>query len=573
MCSGKKVNYSKSRFFCCPSSPAAMRDKLSNILVVELTDNPGSYLGMPLIIGRNRTAAFGYLQDKVATRVQGWTKNMLSYGGPAMFIKSVGQALPAYMMGCFLIPDGILREISTILQFYWWPGDLGNRVWPLIAWNTICQPKRMGGLGFINLHVFYLAMLAKHIWRFLRHPIVPVQLSDVYLDNPENPIRVEDFMVTNEPRWNERLIREVFAVEDASTILRTPIAPIQLDLIVWAGHSSVHAACFPLFLFASMDLYHWTMEAMLLGFHRLIPGLLLLKFQLIVDVTWQLRIQWVLSPKYFNFLFPMTLTMIHMAYSGIVAFFLVRVFKFGNTAYLHISVAFIQMLKALMLVATFFMGVMCGTDKPRCDVFLNMVLGIIGVVVYMSWWSYMLAVLDVHEALSVRRRMFLAGIVDGLCSLCGQWEEVVLHALRKCSKVWPLYQVAGLPPFLTAGSLIHVDHELQHCKIPDYSSSWRKPPAGYVKVNVNGACLLQSGYPAVGVVVRDSEGMVLAGRGSYLDCPQDSMLVEAHALCTGLRLAVALGYSKVLVGSDAQSLVHQVHHFSFDFFGVAVYSR
>ncbi|GLT91419.1 hypothetical protein SLE2022_093070 [Rubroshorea leprosula] len=119
--------------------------------------------------------------------------------------------------------------------------------------------------------------------------------------------------------------------------------------------------------------------------------------------------KWVLSPKYFNFPLPITLTMIHMGFSGAVAFLLVRVFKvvspvkmtfeiyatcvipisaffasslwFGNTAYLHISVAFIQMLKALMPVATFMMAVMCGTDKPRCDVFLNMVLVSVGVVI------------------------------------------------------------------------------------------------------------------------------------------------------------------------------------------------
>ncbi|KAL6188383.1 hypothetical protein ACLB2K_039776 [Fragaria x ananassa] len=119
--------------------------------------------------------------------------------------------------------------------------------------------------------------------------------------------------------------------------------------------------------------------------------------------------KWVLSPKYFNFPLPITLTMIHMGFSGLVAFFLVRVFKvvapvkmtfeiyatcvipisaffasslwFGNTAYLHISVAFIQMLKALMPVATFIMAVLCGTDKPRCDVFSNMLLVSVGVVV------------------------------------------------------------------------------------------------------------------------------------------------------------------------------------------------
>ncbi|KAL7171916.1 hypothetical protein ACSBR2_031578 [Camellia fascicularis] len=119
--------------------------------------------------------------------------------------------------------------------------------------------------------------------------------------------------------------------------------------------------------------------------------------------------KWVLSPKYFNFPFPITLTMIHMGFSGMVAFFLVRVLKvvspvkmtfeiyatcvipisaffasslwFGNTAYLFISVAFIQMLKALMPVATFLMAVICGTDKLRCDVFLNMVLVSVGVVI------------------------------------------------------------------------------------------------------------------------------------------------------------------------------------------------
>ncbi|XP_072964458.1 probable sugar phosphate/phosphate translocator At1g48230 [Typha angustifolia] len=119
--------------------------------------------------------------------------------------------------------------------------------------------------------------------------------------------------------------------------------------------------------------------------------------------------KWVLSPKYFKFPFPITLTMIHMGFSGAVAFCLVRVFKvvapvkmtfqiyatcvipisaffasslwFGNTAYLHISVAFIQMLKALMPVATFFVAVICDTDKLRWDVFSNMLLVSVGVVI------------------------------------------------------------------------------------------------------------------------------------------------------------------------------------------------
>ncbi|CAA7394940.1 unnamed protein product [Spirodela intermedia] len=81
------------------------------------------------------------------------------------------------------------------------------------------------------------------------------------------------------------------------------------------------------------------------------------------------HLQWVLSPKYFNFPFPITLTMIHMGFSGVVAFLLVRVFKVCSLS------------PVKMPVATFLMSVICGTDKLRCDLFLNMLLISVGVVV------------------------------------------------------------------------------------------------------------------------------------------------------------------------------------------------
>ncbi|KAH9779687.1 putative sugar phosphate/phosphate translocator [Citrus sinensis] len=39
----------------------------------------------------------------------------------------------------------------------------------------------------------------------------------------------------------------------------------------------------------------------------------------------------------------------------------------GNTAYLYISVAFAQMLKAIMPVAVFILGVAAGLEKPKMD--------------------------------------------------------------------------------------------------------------------------------------------------------------------------------------------------------------
>ena len=51
-------------------------------------------------------------------------------------------------------------------------------------------------------------------------------------------------------------------------------------------------------------------------------------------------LQWVLSPNYFNFPFPITLTMIHMGFSGVVAFLLVRVFKVRSWSLLSIISVF-----------------------------------------------------------------------------------------------------------------------------------------------------------------------------------------------------------------------------------------
>uniref|UniRef100_M4E0B8 Sugar phosphate transporter domain-containing protein n=1 Tax=Brassica campestris TaxID=3711 RepID=M4E0B8_BRACM len=90
---------------------------------------------------------------------------------------------------------------------------------------------------------------------------------------------------------------------------------------------------------------------------------------------------WVLSPKYFNFPLPITLTMIYMGFSGFVAFLLIRVFKVWKNCILAHFCCLHSDAQALMPVATFIMAVICGTDKPRCDVFSNMLLVSVGVVI------------------------------------------------------------------------------------------------------------------------------------------------------------------------------------------------
>ncbi|KAK9204422.1 hypothetical protein WN943_014682 [Citrus x changshan-huyou] len=120
--------------------------------------------------------------------------------------------------------------------------------------------------------------------------------------------------------------------------------------------------------------------------------------------------KWVLSSKEINFPFPLGLTLLHMVFSSVLCFLLTKVFKvmkvedgmtmeiyttsvipigamfamtlwLGNTAYLYISVAFAQMLKAIMPVAVFILGVAAGLEVMSCRMLLIMSVISFGVVV------------------------------------------------------------------------------------------------------------------------------------------------------------------------------------------------
>ncbi|KAJ7948872.1 Sugar phosphate transporter domain containing protein [Quillaja saponaria] len=120
--------------------------------------------------------------------------------------------------------------------------------------------------------------------------------------------------------------------------------------------------------------------------------------------------KWVLSSKEINFPYPLGLTLLHMVFSSVLCFLLTKVLKvmkveegmtmdiyatsvvpigamfamtlwLGNTAYLYISVAFAQMLKAIMPVAVFGLGVAAGLEVMSCRMLLIMSMISFGVLV------------------------------------------------------------------------------------------------------------------------------------------------------------------------------------------------
>uniref|UniRef100_A0A2N9G9A9 Reverse transcriptase domain-containing protein n=1 Tax=Fagus sylvatica TaxID=28930 RepID=A0A2N9G9A9_FAGSY len=163
--SGQSINRNKSGLICSKLVSRDKKREIKSILAMKKVQANAHYLGSPLFHSSSRIKDFRFLQEKLEARLTSWRSKTLSWAGRATLIKSVAMAIPVYSFSSSNVPTTICDKMDASIRRFWWnPSKESGRYLAWKAWDDLCVPKAIGGMGFRCANQFNAALLAKLTW-------------------------------------------------------------------------------------------------------------------------------------------------------------------------------------------------------------------------------------------------------------------------------------------------------------------------------------------------------------------------------------------------------------------------
>lgn len=114
--SGQMINFDKSSVQFSLNTPPAICNSICSISGFQLSQSDSKYLGLPSFWGRSKAEAYEFLIERVLSKLQGWKQKLLSQAGKETLIKAVVQAIPAYVMACFVFPKNFCTKLNSYIS-------------------------------------------------------------------------------------------------------------------------------------------------------------------------------------------------------------------------------------------------------------------------------------------------------------------------------------------------------------------------------------------------------------------------------------------------------------------------
>jgi hypothetical protein len=105
------------------------------------------------------------LIDKVAGRLLRWKGKLLNKTGRLTLVNSVLSSIVLHHMTVFPLSKWAIKQIDKIMRNFLWTGSEkargGNS---LVNWKRIQRPRKLGGLGILELNKFNQALRVRWQW-------------------------------------------------------------------------------------------------------------------------------------------------------------------------------------------------------------------------------------------------------------------------------------------------------------------------------------------------------------------------------------------------------------------------
>lgn len=182
--SGLKTNLQKSNVLPIRCSDHEI-EVVQQQLPCELSNFPCKYLGLPLSLKRLTRQQIQPIIDRIAGQLPGWKADLMTRAGRKVHVQFVLTAMLIYLAMAIDFPQWALKEVEKIQRGYLWRGcKEAHGGHCLVAWDTVCHPIELGGLGISNLRNLGWALRVRWLWLQKTEPNRPWSAFPIQVPDP-----------------------------------------------------------------------------------------------------------------------------------------------------------------------------------------------------------------------------------------------------------------------------------------------------------------------------------------------------------------------------------------------------
>jgi hypothetical protein len=162
--SGLHVNFLKSATAPIRCTQEVV-DAVSIAIDCPIRELPCTYLSLPLSLKKLRKEDLQCVLDKLARKLAFWKAKLLTKDGRVAFVQAVMTTSVIYHLMALDVDPWFIKAVDRLRRGFLWAGKPDARGGCcLVAWEKICQPKHLGGLGFHDLRKLNASLRARWLW-------------------------------------------------------------------------------------------------------------------------------------------------------------------------------------------------------------------------------------------------------------------------------------------------------------------------------------------------------------------------------------------------------------------------